>query len=109
MTPAIASEPSGSVRLTSQQADHFYNYNGRGYYEKPSVYKLEWHFTAKPGRYAVPQIAGAEIAIDGRKATPVTEVGAGEVHSLTLTPPNPFVKGDRLPESIGQVELKPQP
>lgn len=33
------------VALQCKQADPFYNYNGHGYYERPSVNKLQWNFT----------------------------------------------------------------
>ncbi|QOY88609.1 alpha-L-fucosidase [Paludibaculum fermentans] len=109
--PTLQPAASGALTLTSKQADSFYNYNGRGYYERPSVYKMEWHFTSKPGKYRLtvaPTNAGMAVTIDGKPAGEQVELMAGEYHTLAITPPKPFVKGDRLATVVESVRLTPQ-
>ncbi len=106
--PSIAPEADGSVTLAAQQADAFYNYNGRGYYERPSVYKLQWHFTVKPGKYRIevkPALAGTSIQVDGRSAGAEVQLGPKDYHTLAITPPPPFAKGDRLPGAVELIRL----
>jgi alpha-L-fucosidase len=108
--PAIAPEEGGRVTLTSTQADSFFNYNGHGYYERPSVYKLQWHFTAKPGAYriAVRPAAGIEVSLDGKPVNGSARLEPRDFHTLAVTPPRPFQKGDRLPAPIESVTLTPE-
>lgn len=108
--PSVAPGSDGVVTLAGKQADTFYNYNGRGYYERPSIYKLQWHFTARPGRYRLdvaPGRKGMAVEIDGAPAGGEASLGQREFHTLTITPPKPFVKGDRLPAAVESVRLIP--
>jgi alpha-L-fucosidase len=109
--PTLQPAANGELTLTSKQADSFYNYNGRGYYERPSVYKMEWHFTSKPGKYRLavaPSSTGMVVTIDGKPAGEQVDLAPGEFHTLAITPPKPFVKGDRLPTAVESVRLTPQ-
>ncbi len=109
--PTIEPDASGAVSLASKQADRFFNYNGRGYYERPSVYKLQWHFTTKPGRYKIsvePGTNGVVVTVDGKPAASSLQLASKDYHTLTITPPAPFVKGDRLPVEIESVRLIPE-
>ena len=127
--PLVQPDASGKITLTAAEADVFYNYNGFGYWEKPSVYKKQWHFAVPhSGRYRVEAVytdAGAtsraEFAVDGRSLT--AELGAastektvsvGEVEltarpfsTVTVTPPHPFAKGTRLGMDLKGVVLTP--
>ncbi|WP_321471202.1 alpha-L-fucosidase [uncultured Paludibaculum sp.] len=109
--PTLKPGAGDELTMTAKQADTFYNYNGRGYYERPSVYKLQWHFEAKPGRYrlqAAPQRDGMALEIDGKPVGDKVELAAGAYHTLTITPPKPFVKGDRLQVAVESVRLVPE-
>jgi alpha-L-fucosidase len=109
--PTIDAGADGTVTLSGKQADPFYNYNGRGYYERPSVYKLQWNFTAKPGTYTLavqPALSGISVALDGRPVSGPVRIGPKDFHTLAITPPVPFVKGDRLPGAVDTVILTPE-
>lgn len=108
--PTLPPSADGSLTLTVRQADKFYNYNGHGYYEKPSIYKLQWHFTARPGRYKLsvePGRTGMAVELDGAPAGEQLALADRDYHTLTITPPKPFVKGDRLPAAVDSVRLQP--
>jgi alpha-L-fucosidase len=111
--PLIQPAPSGVISLTAKQADTFFNYNGRGYFEPPTVYKQQWHFAApRPGTYKLtlsPSPTAYALELDGR---PIASTGAVELnprpyHTLTVTPPKPFVKGDRLAPPLQILTLTP--
>jgi alpha-L-fucosidase len=109
--PSTGPGADGTVTLTAKQADPFYNYNGRGYYERPSVYKLQWHFTARPGSYKLavePRLDGISVSVDGRPAAGSVRLAAAGFHTLAITPAQPFQKGDRLPGAVESVTLIPE-
>lgn len=109
--PTIAPAASGAVLLSAKQADTFFNYNGHGYYERPSVYKLQWNFTARPGAYRLnvqPAMAGIEITVDGKPVISGARLQPADFHTIAITPPRPFQKGDRLPAAIESVTLTPE-
>ncbi|HEY3440982.1 MAG TPA: alpha-L-fucosidase [Paludibaculum sp.] len=111
MPPAVAPGGDGAVTLSAQAADKFYNYNGRGYYEKSTVYKLQWNFTAAPGRYRVmvePAVADASVEIDGQPVADVAKLAKRGYHTLAITPKKPFVKGARLSALPGSVTVTPE-
>jgi alpha-L-fucosidase len=118
--PSLSADADGSFLLKPEQADHFQNYNGYGYGDPPTLYKLRWIVNAKPGKYKVvldatdaskgPQ---PDVVIDGKRLTQ-REVSMGEpIHiakvsgltSIEITPHQPFSKGTRLPEKIESVRL----
>ena len=52
--PAVHPGQDGAIRLTTQSADVFYNANGEGYEDPPTIRKEQWHVAIeKPGRYEV--------------------------------------------------------
>jgi alpha-L-fucosidase len=125
---AVAPGEDGHVHLAPAQAEHFLNYNGYGYDDPPSLYKLRWHAQVGAGDYMLivhyrgaPASARLDAWVDGRARTLVLPAGGGTAHlrvdrdphafpyamQLELTPVAPFHKGDRLPATIESVELAP--
>jgi len=90
----IVPQTDGSIVLKAAQADHFMNYNGRGYEAPSTLYKLRWNVAAKPGSYRVGfvidprlQNAGAVVMVNG-KSTVAKFAAPGDIASsqeLTLT------------------------
>lgn len=111
--PLIAPDASGAVSLTAKAADTFFNYNGHGYYEKPTIYKQQWHFSiSRPGRYRLritPKPARFNLQVDGSDvgSVQVVELVSREFHTLAVTPPSPFAKGERLAPPVESVTLVP--
>ena len=133
--PSIKAEASGVVVLDAKDATKEFNYNNRGYYEGPTVYKMRWDFTPpKAGKYKVSVIyrkseseKPLEIAIgsqrlpvvikdekEGEKEDAPSVVAAGSVTltsaeslRLSLTPKRPFQKGEKLGVVIDKVVLTP--
>lgn len=94
--PAVAPGGDGAVTLTAQAAESSTTTTGAGHDEKPSVYKLQWNFTAAPGRYRVtvePAVADASVEIDGTPAADVATLAKRGFHTLAITPRKPFVEG----------------
>jgi alpha-L-fucosidase len=111
--PLIQPSDSGAVTLLDKDADHFMNYNGYGYYDPPTVYKQKWSFRVqRPGRYAIeldPKPAQYNINVDGRDlgAVQAVDLDAAEYHTVAITPPVPFAKGDKLSPPVGSVSIAP--
>ena len=127
--PLVQSDAAGKITLTANEADVFYNYNGRGYYERPTVYKKQWHFAVgRAGRYRIDAVykeaekpSRAAFAVDGRSLTAdlsaataahtaiigTLELSPKPYSTLTVTPPPPFEKGARLGMDLEQVILTP--
>ncbi|MEW9623820.1 alpha-L-fucosidase [Rhodanobacter geophilus] len=125
---AVAPGADGRVDLAAAQAEHFLNYNGYGYDDPSTLYKLRWHAQAGAGDYVlIVHCRGAhapaplDVWVDGhphRLALPAGE-GTASVRvsrdprafpyamQVELTPVAPFHKGDRLPATIEAVELAP--
>ena len=123
---AVAPGADGRVHLAAAQAEHFLNYNGYGYDDPPTVYKLRWYAQAGKGDYTlIVHYRGAhvpaklDIWVDGQPQALTlpanmdteqlrvirdtrTEPWAMQVE---LTPVAPFHKGDHLPAGIESVEL----
>jgi alpha-L-fucosidase len=132
-SPAQHPDASGAITLTAQSADHFLNYNGYGYEDAPTLYKLRWAIAVETARhyqvvitYQTPSatsklefVAGqqhlpATLDINGlpqrrAQAKPIGEVilDAGPAAWIEITPPQPFFKGDKLGVTIDRVELFP--
>jgi alpha-L-fucosidase len=47
--PLTATDTKGTITLLSERADHFYNNNGEGYYDPPTLRKLRWSFAVVRG------------------------------------------------------------
>lgn len=51
---AVQPSSDGTVNLLPAAADRFYNNNGEGYYDAPTLRREQWHFAVKqPGRYRI--------------------------------------------------------
>ena len=132
--PAIPATADGRFHLLPTQAAHFLNYNGEGYEDPATLYKLAWQVDAKASRYAVtvsyepsPRPSQVDLWVDGQRyrLNLATTVAAKQnvasltvqVHrdraahpyamSLELTPPSPFEQGSRLPVTVHGVDLSP--
>jgi len=125
--PLVRPDAAGKITLTAAEADVYYNYNGYGYYEPPTIYKKQWHFEVpSPGHYRVdviykdaPAAVRAEFDVDGRHVIGDFGASSGEhtvniavlqlvprpYSTLTITPPHPFPKGTKLGMNIENVVL----
>jgi alpha-L-fucosidase len=132
---AIAPQPDGRIVLRASQADHFMNYNGRGYEAPATLYKLRWTVTAKAGNYRIaltyrpsvkaallcvavdgkPIVTGvkAQAAADGSGGSQVVElpssvtITGASSSMIEITPPQPFFKGTPLQADVEQLTLSP--
>jgi alpha-L-fucosidase len=131
--PTTKPDQNGRLVLADKEADHFLNYNGEGYYDRPTVYKEQWAAALEQGgRYRLeivfdkPQearrvdviVEGRRIAatLDGKNAD---EQNTGESRAtvgivalepskyfpVEITPPEPFTKGQKLGVKITRIEL----
>jgi alpha-L-fucosidase len=131
----IAPGSGGSIVLKASQADHFMNYNGRGYEAPSTLYKLRWHAAAPPGTYRIaityrPLLHGGEAAVMvGNRALAIqvdgtagggtssglnsatlpdnVEIKPADYTTIEVTPPQPFFKGTPLGIDIEQITLTP--
>lgn len=126
--PVIHPDASGTITLAAAEGDTWYNYNGGGYYDPPTVYKRAWHFAiAGKGRYSVEifynQVepgTNIELVVDRR--TIIGQIdrskGSGSVAigTVDLTPqvaillrisPSPYYKGAALGLDIDRIKLTP--
>jgi alpha-L-fucosidase len=127
---AVLPGADGHVQLPAAQAEHFLNYNGYGYEDPSTTYKLRWHAQVGAGDYQLTVHyrdarpgAQLDVWVDGHPHALALTEGKGEaqlrvqrdVHTqpyamqIELTPVAPFHRGDSLPASIGSVELAPSP
>ncbi|MBD8899974.1 alpha-L-fucosidase [Rhodanobacter sp. DHG33] len=125
---AVAPDANGRVNLAVAQAEHFLNYNGYGYDDPSTLYKLRWHAQAGAGDYALTvqyhdaqASAKLDVWVDGHPHTLVLPAGKGTASlrvsrdlrafpyamQVELTPVAPFHKGDRLPATVESVQLAP--
>jgi alpha-L-fucosidase len=126
----IRSPVGGVVTLPAADAEHFLNYNGYGYEDPDTVYKLQWHAALRAGSYEVtvsymaPHAAtSVALVVDGHAQSLTLPAGQGE-HSislraardvarqpdamqLALTPPEPFIKGTPLGVEVVRVTVRP--
>ncbi|HVX67635.1 MAG TPA: alpha-L-fucosidase [Bryobacteraceae bacterium] len=128
--PSIAPEASGAIVLPAARATRYFNYNGRGYADPPTVYKLRWDFAPAGKKYRVEITYGksaapapVEVAIGKEKfrielptaaadaarsvVIGTVQLPAAESMPLIVTPRRPFVKGDKLAAEVDQVTLTP--
>lgn len=126
--PSVAAGPDGTITLTPETADRFYNANGEGYYDPPTLRKQEWHFAVarpdtyrievayKPGSFA--QLLEIEVgdkllkaSVYGKSAGPATagtvELPPSKDMMLTIAPASPAERGQRLRANISSVILVP--
>ena len=123
---AVAPGTDGHVRLLAAHAERFFNYNGYGYEDPPTIYKLRWYAGVGAGDYTLTvhyRDAGAsaqmDVWVDGHHRMLALRAGKGTARlqvrrdlgaqpyamRVELTPVAPFHKGDRLPATIDAVEL----
>ena len=131
--PAQHPDASGVITLTAQNADHFLNYNGYGYEDPPTLYKLRWAIALETARhyqvvitYQTPLAASHLEFVAGQQhlratldtnglppgrtqAKPIGAVAldAGSATGIEITPPQRFFKGDKLEVTVDRVELFP--
>ncbi len=127
--PAIQPEADNTIQLTPAAADRFFNDNGEGYYDPPTLRREQWHFairqagkykvtiTYKPGHFARSldvQIAGQTFRTNfygTEKQAVVTEkldLAPSEDILLSLAPAAPRERGAKIDFEIDQVSLTPQ-
>jgi alpha-L-fucosidase len=124
---AVAPGRHGNVYLGASRAAHFLNYNGYGYEDESTVYKLRWYAAVGPGRYVatvryrrILKPVRADIVVDGHRTTLTLPPGgrcvvsierdtANEPYAMRveLTPVEPFRKGTALPARISSVAIVP--
>ena len=117
-----------SITLLPESGDRFYNANGEGYYDPPTLRKERWTFTVnhhgqyrievkyKPGRFS----RLININVNGRvfrtslygdeKASAiagVAELTASPNVVLTVTPAAPFETGAALDVDLTSISLVP--
>jgi len=122
--PAVHPDANGTLELTPETADHFYNANGEGYYDPPTMRKERWNFTVnRAGKYRVevayqPGKFARLLDIDvngkvlrtllyGRRKSPVTagvvELTPEKESALTITRGAPAERG--APLDVGLVSI----
>jgi alpha-L-fucosidase len=125
--PTVA-EPGrdGTIRLAAADAERFFNNNGEGYYDAPTIRGLKWDFAVKrAGRYRVEvsyktgpfsrvvdiQIGGKTMQAnlyghDGQSSVAGTiELEASEDLTLKITPGSPEERGAKLDLEISGASL----
>jgi alpha-L-fucosidase len=128
--PLPPASPDEALPLMRSDAREFFHYNGRSYYEKPKLYKLEWRFQVPAdGDYVVEAMLGGakqprniELDINGKASRHEIPAGfsgdglatwalathrlrQGQDYTLTLTPPRPFAKGTPLGVEAGDLRM----
>ncbi len=117
------------IHLTSTSADRFYNENGEGYYDSPTLRREQWHFavkragrykvtiTYKPGRFARlldvqigNQIVRANLYGTDKQAVVSDGIAlaASEDVLLSLAPAAPRERGAKIDFEIDQVSVAPK-
>lgn len=115
----------GAIILRPEQADTFFNTNGEGYYDAPTLRKQQWVFSmARAGRYEIrleinpgKYSRALDVAIDGQKFSPIVygqtrQAVIGEVQlkadndvALTIEPGTPAERGAILDVDIQRIVL----
>ncbi len=127
--PAVQPDANGVIRLAQTGADRFFNDNGEGYWDAPTLRREQWHFAVKQaGKYKVTvthpagkfsrlldvtvggQVLKASLYGDdkGPAEAGVVELPASEDIFLAVTLATPRERGAKLDLAIGQVVLTPQ-
>jgi alpha-L-fucosidase len=125
--PSFAPNADGSFTLPAKEADRFLNYNGYGYEDPATTYKLRWRLASKPGQYrviiehaAMETDATMDLVLDGTRMPLHMKAGATEtstdvsIHEKTdetvleLTPSEPFYKGTKLAAKVETVMVVPR-
>jgi alpha-L-fucosidase len=128
---AVGADANGRIELAAAHAERFLNYNGFGYEDPSTTYKLRWDAQASAPAYDVtvhytPSATPAvvDLVVDGKRQPLALAPGHGATATVAvkatrnasrqpyamrveLTPAEPFHKGDRLPAGIDGVTLTP--
>jgi alpha-L-fucosidase len=97
--PAVSPGPDGTIVLTAESADRFYNRNNEGYYDPPTVRKLRWYLSVDhPVRYRV------EVTYKAGKFARLLDI---DVNGKTL--PALLYGEEKSPAIAGVVDLKASP
>jgi alpha-L-fucosidase len=125
--PTVAkADESGAIRLTPANADKFFNNNGEGYYDPPTLRSETWHFAVKrAGAYKIavefkpgPFSRVIDIDLGGKllkaslygKEAAVAMVGPVDLPSsenvtLKIAPGSPAVRGAKLDLEITAISI----
>lgn len=91
-------DANGELTLTPETADHFYNANGEGYYDPPTIRKERWTFAVnRAGKYRV------EVAYQPGKFARLLDLQVDGKVLRTLLYGN-----GKSPATAGVVELTPE-
>jgi alpha-L-fucosidase len=126
--PAVKPDAHGTITLLPESGDRFYNANGEGYYDPPTLRKERWTFTVnrngkyrievryKPGKFS----RLLDIDVDGKvfrtslygDEKPSALAGAAELMAsrnvvLTVTPAAPSERGAALDVDLTSISLVP--
>jgi alpha-L-fucosidase len=95
--PAVAPGPENSIVLTPETADRFYNTNGEGYYDSPTLRKEQWHFAvSRPDTYRI------QVSYRPGKFARLLDINVGgRVYKANLHGNDPG------PAGIGTIQLEP--
>lgn len=130
--PLPVADAENGLPLSRTDAREYFHYNGRSYYEKPKLYKLEWRFQVeRDGDYTIEAMLRAgqeaqlvELDINGKASRHEIPAGysggqpatwalathalrSGQDYTLTLTPPKPFSKGVPLGVEVQDLRVAP--
>ena len=124
--PATPPNADGSITLLPSEADPFFHWNGRGYYDPPKLYKLRWWVDLIPDHefeisatFAPTESAtwceiqfGAKSVVVSVPAEGVSNLvlgileGGEEFQSeIAITPPVPFDTTDHLQADCIEIQL----
>jgi alpha-L-fucosidase len=126
---SIPPDAQGRAHLSASNARRFLNYNGYGYEDPNTVYKLLWYSGLGTGRYRATlryQPTATKVQLDlvidghsrlvrlsgsGSTVIDVVRDAAASPYAMRveLTPAEPFHKGDRLPVGIEAIDFEPSP
>jgi alpha-L-fucosidase len=127
--PAIQPDADKSIELTPAAADRFYNANGEGYYDPPTLRREQWHVaikqagtykitvTYKPGRFSRlldlqvgDRILKASFYQDAKTVADAgtVDLSPSEDLLLSLSPAAPRERGAKIDFEIERVTLTPQ-
>jgi hypothetical protein len=125
--PAVTEpDASDTIRLVAADAEKFFNSNGEGYYDPPTLRSEQWHFAVRrAGKYKIeveykpgPYSRVIDIEVDGKlikanlygKEQQLSNAGDVELQparnlSLKIAPGSPASRGAKLDLEITRISL----
>jgi alpha-L-fucosidase len=105
----------GSFVLNAETAEKFYNYNGFGYGEPKTLYKMRWAVPQGCASVKFHATGEGEVALVWNGAARKTSLKEGSVQNVSIgpdeaieiTPPEPFQKGTPLALEIRSIDVTP--